>query len=302
MLYLLRLPRNAHLPGWTILLVLHWQQHRACGPGLHLWVPHRPPPPPSGKNDTIWVAYAGATPAQSDTFAFYPLYPAEALGGLQPLSLASRATGQLSTAAYTGRWASTSRPLDVFVAAIYALAGNATSLPNAFTPEDIVTGLEAWLARAFGANQLGKAPGGGVENAGVGRAVTELLLGSAVLVPALSPAGVPLGAAWYARLFPVWPRTRGDAAFKGLVAKGGCVYDAALVGGEVAGLVQVKQVEGRGVVANCTLLSPWPGKEAGVRADCGAGPTAVLWISVSEGAALSVLVEAGKVCNISLTV
>ena len=276
------------------------------GAGFTAGCRHDPPGPPTG-NESLWVAYDGATPRGSDTFAFYPLYPSEALGGLQPLGSGDRRTGQASVAAYVPDFASTPRPLDVFVAAALALAGSgaAPPAPAAFSPAAIVAGLEAWLGRALGRNQLGRAPGGGVENAGVARGVTELLLGSGLLAPAVTPAGAAAGAQWYARLFPVWPAaSRGGAAFSGLGAKGGCVYGAALAaaGGGVAGAVRVGLVEGLSSGA-CALLCPWPGQEARVGALCEGGAQPLTWVNVSEGAVLSVRLGGawGAQCNVSLS-
>ncbi len=59
---------------------------------------------PTPESLPIWTAYANATPAESDTFAFYPTYPSEAFGGLQALPEAQRATAQTSSRTYTPDW------------------------------------------------------------------------------------------------------------------------------------------------------------------------------------------------------
>lgn len=248
-------------------------------------------PPPGNQTVDVWAAYAGATAGGSDTFAFYPAYPAESSGGVQPMPWGDRLLAQASTFAYVGDWAHTSRPLDVFVASTLALAGGgpAPAAPASFSASDVLAGLEAWLAADFGRNQLGHAPGGGIENAGVSRAVTEMLLGSGVLVPAVTPDGQAPGARWFARLFPVWaPKDNQTASFAGLLAKGGCAYSATLLAsGQIASPVVVSAAypssSSDTTASNCTVLSPWPGHEAEVAVSCGGTPVPARWIPVPDG-------------------
>ena len=267
----------------------------------------------SSSNVTLWTAFAGATPAQTDTFGFYPIYPSEALGGLLPLSDADRLTAQRSSRAFTGSWVSDRRPLDVFVAATLGLAGAGAALaPEAFAPADVLAGLNAYLGAYMGRNLLAAAPGGGVENAGVSRAVSEMLLGSALLAPA---GAAPAGAAWYARLFPAWPAAA-PARFAGLVAKGGCEYAAELAaGGAVASPVGAAAAFARAGAraANCTLRHPWPAQpRARVAVACAGAAVPVVWLSALEGGAavdlLSFLAPSGDgaggsapQCEVALT-
>ena len=51
----------------------------------------------------VWTAFENATPASSDTFAFYPMYPAESYG-LVMQSEATRAIAQSSSRTYTPDW------------------------------------------------------------------------------------------------------------------------------------------------------------------------------------------------------
>jgi hypothetical protein len=73
-----------------------------AGPGFTAGCAIGPTPP--SERLPVWTAYANATPGQSDTFAFYPTYPSEALGGLVALPESLRATAQTSSRTYTPDW------------------------------------------------------------------------------------------------------------------------------------------------------------------------------------------------------
>ena len=85
--------------------------------------------------------------------SFYPVFPAEVLGGFLPLDASSTVTAQASSVQYTD-FVNGGRPLDVFNAAIIPLAqsGAAPLPPAAFTSEEIVAGVHSrglpvlWLA------------------------------------------------------------------------------------------------------------------------------------------------------------
>ena len=110
-------------------------------------------PPPPLVNATVWTSFAAAAPAQSDTFALYPVYPAEALGGLLRLDARSAATAQASSPLYTGSWVSDRRPLDVFVAAALGLSAAPAGGALPPTPRSATT-------RPTGAGHNGGALGG----------------------------------------------------------------------------------------------------------------------------------------------
>ena len=219
-----------------------------------------------------------------------------------------RLTSQSSSSVYTAsgslscQWVSDRRPLDVFVAAVLGLTGSSARAANALTLDEILSGLNAYLAAYLGSNQLAYAPGGGVENAGVSRAVSEMLLGSGLLVAAGeggAGGGASLPAAWYARLFPAWP-ANASARFAGLLAKGGCEYSAELEGGVVGSPVGVRAAYARSGAAavNCSLASPW-GQDSSIAVACAGQSVPVAWLQVSEGHALSFLAPAGVSCSVS---
>jgi hypothetical protein len=245
-----------------------------------------------GVNVTVWTAFEGASPSQSDTFSFYPNFPAEALGGLTPLSDGDRAIAQASSALYTD-FVNGGRPLDVFTAAVLALSGGGALSPSsvALSELDIVGGIAAYMRAYFGSNQLARAPGGGVENAGISRAVADLVCGSAVLVPTISDDGAVAVAQWYVRVFPVWPANV-SAAFSGFVAKGGVVVSAAFDGaaGVVASPVNVTAtfaVDADAAAVNCTVRHPWYSADVAAAASvavlCGGDKVDPVWLTVMEG-------------------
>jgi hypothetical protein len=100
------------------------------------------PPQPPSENATLWVAYAGASPRGSDTFALYPAFPAEAFS-LRALPDAQRLTAQASSAAYgLAPVGQAGRPLDVFSAAAVGLAGaGGVRAEGAPPPEALAAGL-----------------------------------------------------------------------------------------------------------------------------------------------------------------
>ena len=91
-------------------------------------------------NVTVWTAYEGAGPGDSDTFAFYPNFPAEALGAMVPMTDSDADVAQASCVRYTD-FVNGGRPLDVFTAAVLAIGGRGQEvLTDAFSVEDILTG------------------------------------------------------------------------------------------------------------------------------------------------------------------
>ena len=273
-----------------------------------------PPPPPV--NVSAWVGYSGASIAQSDTFSFYPIYPAESIGGLTHLTDADRLIAQASAAIYSDLPGGSRRPLDIYVNAILSLAGAGTLPPSplSFTPAEIVSGLEVYISKNIGRNQLLSAPGGGVENTGVARAVTEMLLGSGVLVPTVDPVTAAVSQAqWFARLFPMWPPTAGNisdgASYSGLLAKGGCAYSASYKGGAVVSPLSVSALYPSGTgssagVGNCTMLLPERWTPTSTTVECGGISPPLVWLTVVEGGglrtpAMSILAPTGVSCTVS---
>ena len=265
-----------------------------------------PPPPPS--NGTVWVAFLGATIRDSDTFALYPAFPAEAFSA-RALPDAARLTAQASSPTYgLAPVGQEGRPLDVFSAAVVGLAGaGAVRSPLAATPEALAAGLRGYCRAALGRNGLNAAPGGGVENAGLARALTDMLLFSAPLRPA-GVGGAP--ATWFARLFAAWPPGEG-AAFGGLLAKGGCAWDAAWDSASraVAPAVNATPLYKPFPAAPsgaCAVAHPWPGADtARVAVACGGAPADASWARVpaaggEEELVLSFSAGLGQRCEVTL--
>jgi hypothetical protein len=170
---------------------------------------------------TVWSAYEGASVADTDWFASYPTWPTEALlPGAPGGDPATAAIAQASSVLYADF--PTGRPVDLFSMAV--LAGyNASAPPSqSFTPAAVLAGFNAYLANFWGPNLLPYAPGGGIENTGITRAVNDMLLQAVVTAPATGPTG----AQYTLSLFPFWPAEE-PAAFTTLLAKGGFLVSAA---------------------------------------------------------------------------
>ena len=152
------------------------------------------------------------------------------------------------------------------------------------------------------------APGGGVENAGVSRAITEMLLGSGLLVPTVRGDGSAGCSQWVTRLFPVWPANI-SASFSGLISKGGVAASASYNASTqtiVSPIILAAPFAGASGVVNATLRMPWPlAPISSVLVSCGGVSTPVTWITDSDGTsevpALSFIVPRGATCGVELS-
>jgi hypothetical protein len=129
-----------------------------------------------------------------------------------------RRAAQASSVLYGANMAG-GRPVDLFEMAVRAGA-NASGL--AWSAPQVLAGFNAWLARFQGPSFLPGAPGGGVENTGVSRAINDMLL-QAHAVPADLEAAL---GSYVLELFPFVDPTA-PAAFTTLLAKGGYLVSAA---------------------------------------------------------------------------
>lgn len=167
--------------------------------------PPTPPPPKPPVGTTVWTAARGLSVAKSDMFAMYPIWPTEYVHRHSD-------AGVLKTARASSRVYSdfrNGRPVELFPAAVRAGANG--SEPASWTAKDILDGMDDFLGHTFGSNRLAYAPGGGIENVGVTRAVNEMLV--------QAPAGNVI------ELFPVWPADE-PARFANLRTKGGYLVSA----------------------------------------------------------------------------
>jgi len=87
------------------------------------------------------------------------------------------------------------------------------TLSFAITPTEILNGIETQINEYFGPNLLLYAPGGGVENIGLTRAINDML------VQSMGGMGQPI------QLFPFWPANE-PASFTNLLVKGGILVSA----------------------------------------------------------------------------
>lgn len=265
---------------------------------------------------TIWTGYQGASEAQSDWFAMYPLWPTEALdlgpqAWNQSTGDAVRPIAQSSSRLYSDF--ANGRPVDLFAAAV--LAGHNASFPLAWTPSDVLKGLNSYLDNYFGANLLPYAPGGGIENTGITRAVNDMLV-QANRLPA-APGGLPAApGAYVLTLFPFWPGGE-PASFQNLLAKCGFLVSAGYdnVTQSVVSPISITAAYTVNDAATSTvaLVCPWPtacaaaanaslnadaapASSAAVSVSCGGSIVPVTW----SGSVLSFAAPAGVPCTVGL--
>lgn len=221
--------------------------------------------PPATK-DYVWTAFTHATVKQSDNFALYPLWPSEVINGID-VDAETQRTALITSKVYSNF--PNGRPVSLFPAAVRAGAG--ADGAYAWSPSEIVSGLNAYLDNYQGPNFLPYAPGGGTENVGVSQAVNDMLV--------QAPAGR------YIHLFPVWPE-EDPASFTSLRVKGAFLVSASW--NNVSRSVSDVVIEAT-VSSSCNLRNPWASSTAtllcGDRQEVMTAATTTLWFtwSMSEG-------------------
>ncbi len=135
-----------------------------------------------------------------------------------------------------------------------------------YDPKKILAELNNMYANHALPNKLLNFGGGGIENVSPALGVTEMLLQSHDDV---------------IRLFPCWPREV-DASFGTLRAVGAFLVSAELKGGIISG-VEITSEKG----GDCTIINPWPGRNAqvirnGSAAETAMGPRFTLKTAVDE--------------------
>ena len=247
----------------------------------------------------VWTAFAGATVAQSDSFALYPMWPSEVTASTgYAMDAATAAVAQASTRAYIS-WES-GRTVDIFSSAV--LAGIGYTFPSsrggsvvkdgpmapayALSPTEVLTGFDTQIQRLFGDNLLLYAPGGGVENIGVARAINDML--------ATSIGGVE----GVVTVFPFWPATQ-PASFSRILVKGGIEVSASYdnVTATVAApvVITVAFTLDDAPSATVRLYDPWlVGSGGDVSVTCGSAAPPVSW----AGSVLSFVAVKGANCSV----
>lgn len=230
------------------------------------------------KGEIVWTAYTNATIKQSDMFSMYPIWPTEYYSSSESKDVLQIAQG--SSKIYSNF--PHGRPVELFPAAVRAGAcSNQNTL--CWTAEEIVNGLKAFIKNDFGPNLLLYAPGGGVENVGVTRAINEMLL--------QAPNGQ------YIHLFPTWPKNQ-SAAFSGFLTKGGFVVSAIYNGTkqQVENNVEITAVytSGSDDTSPCSMIMPWKSQK-NVAVVCGGTKVKITW----NADQLSFDAPIGKKCIVS---
>jgi hypothetical protein len=244
----------------------------------------------------VWTAFAGARLLDSDWFASYPSWPAEAVDPGSPFAAdggATRRAAQAASVLYGADMAG-GRPVDLFEMAVRAGA-NASGL--AWSAPQVLAGFNAWLARFQGPTFLPGAPGGGVENTGVSRAVNDMLL-QAHAVPADMEAAL---GSYVLELFP-FVDPAAPAEFTTLLAKGGFLVSAAYDNATraVASPVAVSAaytLQGS-TGSRCSVVVPAGWARDGVTVACGgAQPAPAPAAALPDGrSAVAFDAPAGEVC------
>jgi hypothetical protein len=255
--------------------------------------------PPSGRPATVWTAFSGANVAASDWFATYPSWPTEFVEPLSPWAPAGTAgIAQASSVTYSDFI--NGRPVDTFAGAVRA--GTNASAPLSWTPSQVMAGLKAFLAHSQGPSLLPYAPGGGIENTGISRAVNDMLLQS-YRVPQVASA-LNLGA-YVLSAFPFWDPTQ-SASFTTLLAKGGFTVSASFVGAAAGGavaspvIITARYTLLEAPSARCSILSPWADSTA-VAVSCGGATIPVVPTMLPTGqTALSFDAPAGVACAVAM--
>jgi hypothetical protein len=191
---------------------------------------------------TVWTGSLNATVQESDAFATYPVWPSEAVRPMES-SASVQALAQASSRLYSDFV--NGRPVDLFSVAV--LSGTNTSAV-AWTPDDVIQELRGYLNVYFGGNLLPYAPGGGVENVGITRAINDMLVRTVFY-------GTPEA---FVQLFPFWSRSV-SVAFTGLVVKGAVVVDASFDNAKqsvVNGSVVIRTLLDRAITVRIQV--PWP--------------------------------------------
>ena len=212
----------------------------------------------------VWTAFRNASVLSSDEFSLYPVWPSESMSNSRNLtlySIAQRSSALYSDFAY-------GRPVDLFAMAVLAL--NDAPVPAigpAYTAEQILEGMTDFLQLNFGGNLLAYAPGGGIENIGMSRAVNEMLVATTFNGVVGGSSSILGGPDTLIHLFPSWPRSA-PASFAGLLVKGGISIDAQYDNVTRSVLFPVVLVLPRPRMS-IGIRNPWPSLCSQLSVECG---------------------------------
>lgn len=220
----------------------------------------------------VYTAFKDAQVGDSDWFASYPSWPTEAYEPNSPFRSAWTANGitqeaaQVSSVIYTDFV--NGRPVDLFEMAVRAGRNDtAAELGLAWTPDQVLNGMAAWLSAYDGPSLLPRAPGGGIETTGVSRAINDMLLQS-YKVPQDQQA---VFGDYVLELFPFFvSNASSPASFTSLLARGGFIVSA-INDGTILSPVNITAAYTLfdSETSICTIISPWA---TGAVVSCGNGP------------------------------
>lgn len=146
--------------------------------------------------------------------------------------------------------------------------------PFAFTPTDVLNGIETQMQQYFGPNLLLYAPGGGIENIGITRAINDML------VQSMGGIEQPI------QLFPFWPFDE-PASFRNLLVKGGILvsatYDNSTQTVVSPFTITVAYTFNNNPSNYVQIISPWYGANSPdtVQVTCGGSTVPVDWFNTT---------------------
>jgi hypothetical protein len=268
-------------------------------------------------NLTAWTVFGGATKKASMSFALYPIWPTEFVVSTgAALDDETANVAMASCIAYVQWGTNWLRMVDVYESCVLAgwgylgkdsaagvVASRARAAararneavaepvvpPWAYTPRDILDGLDVQLQQLFGPNMLMYAPGGGVETIGVSLFLNHMLVGAEG------------GRTGPIRLFPFWPAAE-PASFSQLLTKGGLLVSASWDNATQAVLSPVTvraKFALRGAQSVTVRMADAWGGAAGVTASCGGADAPVSWSGAGAVRVLSFVAPVGVDCAVS---
>lgn len=251
----------------------------------------------------VFTAFQNARVGDSDWFANYPSWPSEAYEPNSPFIESwktigiTREAAQVSSVIYSDFV--NGRPVDLFEIAVRAgLNTTASNLGLAWTTDQVLEGMNSWLASYNGPSLLPRAPGGGIETTGVSRAVNDMMLQS-YAVPFNQQS---IFGDYILELFPfISANSSAPVEFNTLLARGGFLVSAS-TNGAISSPISITAAYTLNDSNNalCSIIHPWTDGTS-VSILCGNSQTSVILNTLPDGrVAITFLAPRQVLCKVSL--